>query len=238
MDIVIPFHPKDRESVAKCVISCRVFVKSCRTIYLISKEDPNIKDTVWIPEESPAIGFKYADIAPRVREDRIGWYLQQLLKLHADILIPSISEHFLIVDSDVVFRRPVTMFSHDGKPCYAYGREYYKPYFECMSRLIPGLNRQFEDKSGICHHMIFTRKYLEEIRALLGGKEIAWKTIMDVINPTELSGFSEYELYFNYMIKNHMSEIVIRQLQWKDAPREHSSDKMFDYVAYHSWMRR
>jgi hypothetical protein len=240
LDIVIPFHPKDTPSVVKCVDSCKLFVEGCRNIYLISKTNPGIEGTIWVAED--AFPFKFADIEAVLqggRVDRSGWYLQQLLKLYVDTIVcgGQLSEHFLIVDSDVVFKNHVQFITEDGIPCYAYGREHYNPYFTTLSKILPEVHRVFPDKSGICHHMIFSRKVLEEIRNRLGGAATAWKTIMAAIDKYELSGFSEYELYFNYMLIHHSSAIKLRPLQWKDARYESDNDNNYHYVAYHSWMR-
>jgi hypothetical protein len=246
MDIVIPFHPKDTASVRKCVISCRVFVEGCARIFLVSREDPAISGTIWVDEDR--FPFSFSDIhaimtaEPTGRKDRTGWYLQQLLKLYIDTVVEDLSPHYLIVDSDVVFKRPVQMICGDGIPCYAYGREKYPPYFTIMERLVPGLGRQIEDKSGICHHMVFSRWAVAEIRERIcagqGQGHNAWKVIMAAVDKQELSGFSEYELYFNYMLRYHADKIILRPLRWKDAPREMPDDREYDYVAYHAWMRQ
>jgi hypothetical protein len=238
LDIVIPFHPKDTPSVIKCVDSCRLFVEGCRNIYLISKENPGIEGTNWVPED--AFPFKFADIEAVLqggRVDRTGWYFQQFLKLYADTVIGGISEHFLIVDSDVVFKNMVKFIEADGAPCYAYGGENYQPYFALISKILPEIRRVFPDKSGICHHMVFSCTVLEEIRSRLGGTAAAWRTIMAAVDKNELSGFSEYELYFNYMLTHHSAKMHIRPLAWRDARYESDNDNNYHYVAYHSWMR-
>jgi hypothetical protein len=238
LDIVIPFHPKDTPSVLKCIRSCKQHVEGCRNIYLISKDDPHVDGAKWVPEES--FPFKFDDIKAMLeggRGDRYGWYLQQLLKLYADTVIDGLSEHYLVVDSDVVFKNRVQFITADGTPCYAYGREYYAPYFAHIARILPDVHKVFPDRSGICHHMIFTRRILEEIRGRLGGADAAWKTIIGAIDKNELSGFSEYELYFNYMLIYHSSQMQIRPLSWTDARYESDNDNRYHYVAYHSWMR-
>jgi hypothetical protein len=245
MDIVIPFHPKDIDTVQKCVISCRVFVEKCRNIYLVCREDPRIPKTIWLAES--AFTFSYDDIraelasVPNGRVERTGWYLQQLLKIHIDdVLGDKLSDNFLVVDSDVIFRRPVSFIAEDGICLYAWGREFYTPYFTAMGRMLPGLGRVFADKSGICHHMVFNRGVLRELKErIVGGSgRPAWKAIIDAVDKSELSGFSEYETYFNYVLKYHPSAIRLRQLAWRDAAYESADDRNYDYVAYHAWMRR
>ena len=55
------------------------------------------------------------------------------------------------------------------------------------------------------------------------------------------SGASEYELYFNYMLKYHKGSILVRKLNWNNI-----SDTMFqigaynvrnDFISVCAWMR-
>jgi hypothetical protein len=102
------------------------------------------------------------------------------------------------------------------------------------------------NKSGICHHMLFNKNYVQEIFELVENNHSVpfWKVfILSVdehtnndIMATE-SGASEYELYFNYMVKNHLDKIFIRKLNWSNVPRyadpNNYSDK--DYIAICEW---
>jgi nucleoside-diphosphate-sugar epimerase len=58
-------------------------------------------------------------------------------------------------------------------------------------------------------------------------------------NPTmSESGASEYELYFNYMLKYHPEKIKIRELKWKNTKDISSiENEDYDYVSYHYYMR-
>jgi hypothetical protein len=50
------------------------------------------------------------------------------------------------------------------------------------------------------------------------------------------SGASEYELYFNYMLKYHADKIQIRKLKWKNAVSL-NADTEQDYISIH-WYNR
>ena len=43
---------------------------------------------------------------PNTNQDRIGWYLQQLLKFYAGFVIPDILQRYLIIDCDTHFLKP------------------------------------------------------------------------------------------------------------------------------------
>lgn len=50
------------------------------------------------------------------------------------------------------------------------------------------------------------------------------------------SGASEYEIYFNFILKNHGNDIEIRNLNWCNTNNLSNIDE-FDYVSYH-WYNR
>ena len=50
------------------------------------------------------------------------------------------------------------------------------------------------------------------------------------------SGASEYEIYFNYMLKYHSDKIKIRKLNWKNANSIDEKEN-FDYISIHYYIR-
>ena len=50
------------------------------------------------------------------------------------------------------------------------------------------------------------------------------------------SGASEYEIYFNYMLKNYSDKIEIRQLNWANT-NSLDVDSGFDYISCHWYIR-
>ena len=51
------------------------------------------------------------------------------------------------------------------------------------------------------------------------------------------SGASEYEIYFNYMLKYYPNHIIIRKLNWKNTCKL-ETDVNLDYISYHWYMRK
>jgi hypothetical protein len=86
--------------------------------------------------------------------------------------------------------------------------------------------------------MFFEKKYIQEIFDIVEKKnnEPFWITFIKLVNNTEQSGASEYELYFNYMLKNHPDKIKIRELRWKNSSRM-DNDNDYDYISVHHYMR-
>ena len=73
------------------------------------------------------------------------------------IIIPEILDTCLVIDADTFFLKP-TVFIKNNKCLYNFGTEYHKPYFTHMLKLDKELIKIYENKSGICHHMIFEKK--------------------------------------------------------------------------------
>lgn len=180
--------------------------------------------------------------------------MQQLLKLYAGIVIDGICENYLVIDADVFFLKP-TSFIEDGKFIFTLGDEHHIPYFEHMHRLSPNFTKEPSTisfaghHSGISHHMMFNTKIVKEIFEVvedLHHNDPFWKIFINSVEEHKFkplnfvdSGASEYEIYFNYMVKNHRNSIIIRKLCWKNMS-SHTDisqiDNKFDYLSICSYM--
>jgi hypothetical protein len=169
--------------------------------------------------------------------DRIGWYLQQLLKLYALIIIPEILEKCLILDSDTFFLKP-TIFINNNKCLYAYSEQYHTKYFEHMLKMDKELIKIY-NKSGICHHMMFEKKYINELinKIEKNHNDTFYNVFLKMVTEFTGSGASEYEIYFNYMLKNYSNHIEIRELDWIDSKSLDDIHSHYDYISYH-WHSR
>lgn len=128
------------------------------------------------------------------------------------------------------------------------GDEYHIPYFVHMNKLHENLTKSF-NKSGICHHMLFGKKYINEIFELVEEKHKKpfWQVFILCVEEhknhhldADDSGASEYEVYFNYMVKNHNNDIIIRNLAWAGISIGDYESKRFnqgnDYISVCAWM--
>ena len=108
-----------------------------------------------------------------------------------------------------------------------------------MLKLDEDLVKVYGNISGICHHMMFEKKYIIEIINKIEEKHndkfynIFLKFVIDVTD----SGASEYEIYFNYMLKNYRNNVDIRQLKWCNTSI-FNADADYDYISYHWYMRK
>lgn len=238
-DIVIPLGPNDREVIEQQIVYTKQNVIGYRNIFLISY-DPSIHIEGCTTIDETLFPFSLETVIEiHGQTDRVGWYLQQLLKLYAGTVIPNILERYLVIDADTFFLKPTT-FILDNKCLYNYGNEYHKEYFEHMFRMDPTMSRVHSEQSGICHHMIFETKYISEMIKKVEEihKDIFYsiflKCVAEEVQIT--SGASEYEMYYNYMLQHHRDKITIRPLKWDNVKTLDAANEM-DYVSLH-WYNR
>jgi len=52
------------------------------------------------------------------------------------------------------------------------------------------------------------------------------------------SGASEYEIYFNYLLYAHSTDIILRLLKWKDSSTLTEINEDYTYLSYHWYIRK
>jgi hypothetical protein len=240
MDVVLCIGPNDAEVAARCIESVRTNIEHRSIVCIVPAgfKPIEIPGTHWVCEN--VFPFKKSDIDALFRRpERSGWYLQQLLKLYAPIVLPQLSDIYLILDADVVFHRPAT-FVIDGRIQFNVGTEYHAPYFEHMASLLPGLHK-VDAASGICHLMPMKRHIVNSLISKVEsqhGKPF-WRAFLENVPPREYhgSGASEYEILFTFAHLYFRDEIDVRPLQWKNSERL-TPDYPGIYEAVHWYMRR
>jgi hypothetical protein len=171
------------------------------------------------------------------KHTRNGWYLQQLLKLYAGMVIPDILGRYLVIDCDTFFLKPTT-FINESVPLYNYSEEYYSAYFKHMKRLHPSLKRANRKMSAVCHHMMFETARIKDLFRLIENGTPFYRLFLEHVTDAGGSGASEYEIYFNYMLLYHPSKIRVRPLKWANVSSiADNLDKNYDYVSCHCYMR-
>ena len=233
-DIVIPVGPNDKDKIHKQLMYTKKNIIGYRKIFIITNVDLSyVPDgVIIIPERFYPFGKQDVEQYHGVNK-RNGWYLQQLLKMYAWKVCPDITRHYLVIDCDTFFLRP-TVFWEGNIPLYNWGIQYYKEYFDHISRLHPTIKRVNSKKSGVVHHMMFDSFYLEQLFKLVeyDGLDF-WQVFLKKVNKKyyEESGASEYELYFNFMLIYHPTKIKLRKLSYCDT-KDFDSSK-YDYVSDH-----
>lgn len=236
-DIVISVGPNDKDIIHKQIEFTKKNIIGYRNIYLICY-NPNIIIDGCITINENIFPFLQENVSKiHGQLNRNGWYLQQLLKMYALIIIPGILDKCLVIDADTFFLKPTT-FIKNNKCLYNFGSEYHKPYFKHMLKLDEELIKVYNNKSGICHHMMFEKIYINKLINKIEKKHndkfynIFLKMVTDVNN----SGASEYEIYFNYMFKNYIDKVEIRELKWSNTNTLNINND-FHYISYHYYNR-
>jgi hypothetical protein len=256
IDVVITVGPSDIDLLPEQIQHTRKNVMNCRNIYLISY-DPSVNVPGCITVDERIYPFTLETVQEVLgKNHRNGWYLQQLLKVYAAQVVPDLLDRFVCIDSDAFFVKPIEFVNptNDRSRC-CYSAEYHISYFEHMERLCPSLKRIDPKKSGICHHMVFERQYWKEIIDMVetyhNGKAFyeVFLNSVDVAQAT-MSGASEFEIYFNYMLQNHSEKIEVRPLIWEDVinwvkvidwetvVKEEPDLIGHDFVCYHHHLRK
>lgn len=251
LDVVFVAHKKDIKTLYLAIDGIKQHIEH-RNIIVISQE-PLTDEASWFDEAQfpftkESVAFEIFQNEDKAKEflnhpkTRIGWIYQQLCKMYALFVIPGISENMLIVDADTIFLRPVQFQDADGAPLFNVGTEYNRPYFEHISRLMPDLKKVYEDKSGICHHMVFQKCVMEDLFTMIRSihNEEPWKVMCRLLDQNALYGsaLSEYELYFNFVC-TRTDQYKIRPLKWLNLPLrsfnlQNAGD--LDYVSCHNYL--
>lgn len=248
-DIVIPLGPNEIKNISKQIEYTKKNIVGYRNIYIVTNICNKFEiDGCKVIDEN-IFPFKMKNIADffaiyNGKNNRNGWYFQQLLKLYVSFVIEELLDDYLILDSDVFFLKP-TEFINNGKYIFSTGNEYHIPYFNHMKRVHPSLEKVC-NKSGICHHMMFNRQILRELFDLVEKyhNKPFWVIFIENVNEhtyhpvnASESGASEYEMYFSYMIINHPDKMEIRNLNWANRPKNYkiTNDEIEDFVSICSW---
>lgn len=159
-------------------------------------------------DEDEAVPIRLKDVNFAVGgHDRSGWIFQQLIKLNCGAL--SDKSHVYVIDADTVLVRD-QKFERDGKEVLLSSDEFHLPYREAFKRIF-GFEPS-SDRSFVAHQMLFDVGRLGEMKremeASHGGNP--WfRVILDNLDASEMSSFSEFETYGNWMLRRYPDDIVI-----------------------------
>lgn len=237
IDLVIPVCEKDLEILPLALEGARRQVQHpIAAIYIVAAPSPVVEqfcrehDCRFV-DETTVLGYDARSLQVKIEpsgRDRSGWIFQQLLKLSGRV---GESDYFLTLDSDHILLRPHTFLTEDRRTLFYGSREYHAPYYENMQRLI-GLEASSR-LSYVAHKMLFSRKELAELRRTIEERQgMPWdRAIVASLDRRVISGFSEFELYGNFI----PSERKL-QLPWRSHSLTH--DCLADYDTLSKRYRR
>lgn len=208
IDVVIMVVNKDLKTLPICLRGVRECVSHpLRNIYIVAPNDQEIKDfckknDVTFVEEGSVLGITPKDINLKVTTkggdcDRSGWLFQQLLKLSGKI---GTCDNYLCVDADHVLLQPHAFITDNGKfVMYTNSREHHKAYYRAIKKITS--IRKISLHSYVAHKMLFNKEMIEQLHAEIETTTgMPWiDAIIKNYDRNELSGFSEFELYGNFI---------------------------------------
>ena len=150
--------------------------------------------------------------------NRLGWYTQQLLKL---LSLSELEDHQigLIWDADTIPLRPLFFKSKKEQILYYQSNESHEPYYKCIEKIVD-LN-PLTGKSFIAQCLpykgVWMKALIDEIEAR--SKKDWIQAIIDSIDFSNFSGFSEYELLGLFASQRYPDQFVPLSRSWSRKGR-------------------
>jgi hypothetical protein len=246
MDVVIPAHPKDFDTLPHAVRGVGRHVNGLGRVFVVSSEDPGTRGTTWVDEGGlgprvPALSdVRSALVDSGADPARAGWVYQQLLKLGVGDAVEGVTRQHLVIDADVIFLRAVD-FGAVRFP-YSIATEYQQQYLDVCERLI---GEPVGTHSFTAHHMVFDTEFTRELHDELEARHGRpwWQAILAALDPAHPSAFSEWNLYGHWVLARHRDDAAHRQLVWLDVRNiptlvGRATLGMYnDFVAAHAYRR-
>lgn len=214
-DIIIPSSIIDVKFLKWVIKYIRKNLIEAKNIYIITKKEGQgilegfkINNVFFVDEDALFEGLSFSKVHVYLKDKgyevhRTGWYFQQFLKM-AFSLSKYCEGYYLSWDSDTLPLSHIQFFENEH-PVFTLKKEYHKPYFATINRLI-GL-KKIRQESFIAEHMIFSREVMNELIANINQKDstkIWWQVILDNIEVTgEGNYFSEFETYGTFVTTNY-----------------------------------
>lgn len=254
IDVVIPAHIKDKETIDLCISGIRKNCSRVRRVIVVSSERMT-PQADWFDEKK--FPFSIKDITLAIGRGDLetaktffesggkrnpGWYYQQLLKLYASFVIPDLSSNVLVLDSDTIFLNPVEFLNDKNGGLFCTNPiTAFQMYINHAKRLVPDYKRIYPDKYSVCHHMLFQKPILKELFKVVEKHhhQPFWKAFCACVDLNE-GGASEYEIYYNYALR-HTDQVALRPLKWRNTPFLNKLNEFkkhgYHFVSCHAYLR-
>jgi hypothetical protein len=197
---------------------------------------------VVVHPESQYLSVTNFDLLSKKFENRLGWVVQQLLK----ILYSSQSkaDFVLVVDADTILLESRPWLQADSKQLLSLSEERHNPYYDVLDSLGVGNRR---DYSFITHHMVYQPWVWKEILRTIEVTDqdtLTTKVLSLPLNSE--SPFSlDYEMYGQYLLANYPEMVELRK--WSNfecslrdlserAMRETLAGHYYS-ISIHSWKK-
>lgn len=205
IDVVIPIIAKDLRILPLCLDGVRACVAhEIKDIYIVAPDQEEIRafcaeHRLTFVDETTVFGYapKSLRLITSGGSDRSGWLFQQFVKLAGTI---GTCRYYLCIDADHVLIRPHVFLTERQETVFYMSYEKHQPYYDLIARLLPDV--RLARLSYVAHKMLFDKQQVAALHEALsknnGGKP--WQTvILDSIDRSTPSGFSEFETYGNFV---------------------------------------
>lgn len=208
IDIVIPTITKDFDTLRTVTTQLKKNLQNkIKNIYIVSINKDEVinfcKENGFIfVNENDVLNYSKQKIDYKVSEiDRSGWLFQQLIKLNADSFVEC--DDYLVIDSDTVLINKHNFKDECGRYIFQMSEEWHVPYRKTFEKIF-GYN-PISKLSFVSHMMIFNKKILGEMKSELEKiHNKKWdEVIIENIDNSEMSYFSEFETYGNFIKENY-----------------------------------
>lgn len=242
-DVLVVVAEKDFTKLPFVIDSIQKNIRGFSKLYCVSNEpvpDHLRREGVGYFLDMDVVKFDFNKINLQKRR---GWYRQQMIKLFQNITV----DNYLSVDADVIVNKPLEPLLR-GKPVFFFGKDqHHVPYFDLMQRVF-GLGREYPH-SFISEMMFFKRSVIQHLLSTYNFTADGFfaRVMAEVNRQSHPSGFSEFELYGNYVMKHFKDLYQIKQLntevngkhaKWTEAEIRQQiaahSDK--DIISMHTWI--
>lgn len=206
IDIIMPVVEKDLDTLPLSLEGIRRNVLNpIGRIYLIGPENRRIakfakeNDCVFIDEQD-VLGFgpKDLNVVTHSGVDRSGWLFQQFLKLSGEI---GTEKWFVTMDADHVLLRPHTFIDSERRHVFYQSYECNLPYYRTLRRILGDM--PLSGLSFVAHKMVFNKDKLKRMRETIerhGYDRMKWwQVILNALDMSDISPFSEFETYGNFI---------------------------------------
>ena len=247
IDVVIPTISKDYILINKVIDSLKYVKQNINKIYIISNNNEEIRNfcklhNIVFVNEDLVLGYNKSHINYNVFGiDRSGWIFQQLLKLASDKIVEK--ENFLILDSDTFFIKDISFIKNNGKFCLQQSCEWHQKYFDVYKILLQ--QKRVNTFSCVSHMMLFNKKILSDLKSEIEKKNNkTWdRAILDLIDDSDTSYFSEYETYANFVKSNYSGKVYFKVFFNKAFKRDclykidiKKYSKKYNSLSFHEYM--
>jgi hypothetical protein len=249
LDIFIPCAIKDIDTLQLCIDGLKKnLLHPINNIYVVSPYSKRLinfcqRNNILFLDENKILEFDKNRINYYYNgKDKNRWIYQQLLKFHFDTI--STTENFLVIDADTILINP-QKYEDNNKFLLLLSDEYNLPYFNFFVN-ITKINFK-SNFSSVSHSMLFNKGYLNDLKMHIEKiNNNNWiDSIIENIDRSVESGFSEFELYGLWVLYNYPNSIIqeyffnksLRFLIFKNLTSLSKRYPLLRSVSFHKYLR-